>query len=149
MDLVELLNKLLADTFVLYLKTQSFHWNVEGANFKQYHDLFGSLYEEVYAGIDPTAEQIRQMDGYAAGTMKRYLELSSIKETVQVLPPRDMFNDWMRANDEVMKQLKICNDNAERQGELGLANFLQGRMESHKKLAWMVRATLKVRSTDE
>lgn len=149
MDLVELLNKVLADTFALYLKTHSFHWNVEGPDFAEYHGLFGDLYEEIYGAVDPIAEHVRALDGYAVGTMKRMMEMTTVKETVVVPPARDMFHDWMRANDEVLKSLKECYLNAERQGEIGLSNFLQDRYDIHKKHAWMVRATLKTRAADE
>ena len=149
MDLIELLNKVLADTFALYLKTQSFHWNVEGSDFSEYHDLFGKIYEELQGAVDPIAEHVRALDGYAVGTMRRMLELTTVSETVVVPPARDMFFDWMRGNDEVLKSLKECYLNAERQGELGLSNFLQDRYDMHKKHAWMVRATLKTRATDE
>lgn len=149
MDLVELLNKALADTFALYLKTQSFHWNVEGPDFAEYHRLFGDIYEELQGAVDPIAEHVRALDGYAAGTMKRMLELTSVKETVVVPSPRDMFHDWMAANDVVLKSLKECYLNAERQGEIGLSNFIQDRYDIHKKHAWMVRATLKSRASNE
>lgn len=149
MDLVQLTNKCLADTFALALKTQSFHWNVEGADFYQYHGLFGQIYEELFGAVDGLAEQVRALDGFALGTMKRMMEVTTVQETVVVPPARDMMHDWMRANDEVLTALKTCSDNAERQGELGLANFLQARYEQHKKHAWMIRATLKVRSGNE
>lgn len=149
MDLVELLNKVLADTFTLYLKTHSFHWNVEGPDFSEYHELFGNIYEELQGAVDPIAEHVRALDGYAVGTMKRMIEMTSVSETVVVPPARDMFHDWMRANDEVLKSIRECYLNAERQGEIGLSNFLQDRYDTHKKHAWMIRATLKTRAADE
>lgn len=149
MDLIQLLNKVLADTFALYLKTQSFHWNVEGPDFSEYHELFGNIYEELQGAVDPIAEHVRALDGYAVGTMKRMIEMTSVSETVVVPPARDMFHDWMRANDEVLKSIRECYLNAERQGEIGLSNFLQDRYDTHKKHAWMIRATLKTRAADE
>lgn len=149
MDLVELMNKVLADTFVMYLKAHSFHWNVEGSDFSQYHDFFGGIYEEVYGAVDPTAEQIRALDGYAAGTLTRYMSLTSIKETITVPPARDMLHDLQNANDKVLETIKEAQLNADRQGEIGLSNFLQDRYDAHKKHGWMIRATLKTRTTDE
>jgi starvation-inducible DNA-binding protein len=149
MDLVELMNKALADTFVMYLKAHSFHWNVEGADFYQYHGLFDAIYSEVYGAVDPMAEHIRALDGYAAGTMVRFQALTSIKETVTVPPARDMLHDLQSANDKVMATIKNVQQHAERQGEIGLANFLQDRYDAHAKHAWMIRSTLKTRSADE
>lgn len=149
MDLVEMMNKALADTFVMYLKAHSFHWNVEGPDFKQHHDFFGELYEELYGAIDPMAEHIRALDGYAAGTMVRYLALTSIKETVTVPPARDMMHDLLNANEKVLEILKQVQINADRQGEIGLSNFAQDRYDAHKKHGWMLRSFLKTRTTDE
>lgn len=149
MDLVELMNKVLADTFVMYLKAQSFHWNVEGSDFKQYHDFFGDVYGEVYGAVDPMAEQIRALDGYAAGTLVRFQALTSIKETVTVQPARDMLYDLQNANEKVLEILKETQLNADRQGEIGLSNFLQDRYDAHKKHGWMIRSFLKTRPTDE
>jgi len=39
-ECAEALAKVLADTFVLYLKTHNFHWNVEGPQFIGLHKLF-------------------------------------------------------------------------------------------------------------
>jgi len=64
------LNVLLADMFVMYFKAHSYHWNVEGMFFSQYHAFFGELYEELHDAIDPTAEHIRTCtDGYAPISM--------------------------------------------------------------------------------
>ena len=70
----ELINKMkvvLASSFAFYLKAHNFHWNVEGVNFPQYHEFFGNLYEEVHSAIDKIAEEIRALDAYAPGSLKR------------------------------------------------------------------------------
>jgi DNA-binding ferritin-like protein len=35
-----------ATSFSFYLKAHNFHWNVEGEDFLEYHDLFGKIYED-------------------------------------------------------------------------------------------------------
>ena len=69
----------LADTFAFYLKAHYFHWNVTGADFPQYHDFLGNLYQEVYGAVDPIAELIRTTGDYAPGSFSRYAELSNIQ----------------------------------------------------------------------
>ena len=54
--LQEIMKKVLADTFALYLKAHNYHWNVEGSNFPQYHEFFGNLYKELHDAVDPIAE---------------------------------------------------------------------------------------------
>ena len=36
-DAAAALNRLLADTFALYLKTKNFHWHMSGPHFRDYH----------------------------------------------------------------------------------------------------------------
>ena len=42
--IAEGLNRLLADTYTLYLKTHNFHWNVEGPMFNTLHLMFETQY---------------------------------------------------------------------------------------------------------
>ena len=74
--LIEMMRKVLADTFAMYLKAHNYHWNVEGSNFPQYHDFFGNLYQELHGAVDPIAEEIRALDAYVPGSLSRFLELT-------------------------------------------------------------------------
>ena len=68
-SLIDQAKKVLADTFVMYMKAHSYHWNVIGPDFPQLHDFFGNLYEELHGAIDPLAEHIRALDAFAPGTL--------------------------------------------------------------------------------
>src|SRR4051812_37599284 len=57
--IVDILNTVLADEFVLYAKTRRFHWNVEGVHFAQLHQLFEQQYEQLAQAIDGVAERAR------------------------------------------------------------------------------------------
>jgi starvation-inducible DNA-binding protein len=46
------LSNLLADTYTLYLKTHSFHWNVEGPMFQTLHIMFMEQYTEMWNALD-------------------------------------------------------------------------------------------------
>ena len=58
------LTYLLANVYAFSIRLQSYHWNVEGINFKEYHKLFGDMYEDVSGSIDTIAELIRTLDKY-------------------------------------------------------------------------------------
>ena len=45
---IESLKKLLANNYALYLKTQNYHWNVTGPNFKPLHVLFEEQYNDLF-----------------------------------------------------------------------------------------------------
>lgn len=141
-ELVNLLNKAFADTFKLYLKAHNYHWNVEGIEFSQYHDFFGKLYEEVHCSIDTTAEHIRVLDAYVPGTMPRISDLSTVNDNA-VTDLKSMLADLYSANLTVINSLMLVNTMAERFNEVGLANYVQGRIEVHKKHGWMLKASMK------
>ena len=142
----ELINKMkvvLASSFAFYLKAHNFHWNVEGVNFPQYHEFFCNLYEEVHGAIDKIAEEIRALDAYAPGSLKRFSELSTIMDETSVPSAVIMCQRLAKDNDSLLIDLELAYSEAERAKQLGLANFLQDRMDVHKKHGWMLRAIQK------
>ena len=144
MELLQLsLQKTLADAFTMYFKAHTFHWNVEGPDFKQYHDLFGGIYEEVYGSVDLLAEHIRQIDAYTPTSLKQLSGLTVVTEDETVMPALQMIKSLMDANSMVLASLMLSYRDADNASELGLANFLQDRIAAHQKHAWMLKATLK------
>lgn len=141
--LTDLLKKALADVFAFYLKTQFYHWNVEGSDFYQYHELFGDIYEEVQGSVDMLAEQIRTLDEYAPGSLKRFQELTSITEDTVIPDNVTMASNLMVENQKVIMSLTAAYKQAEQEGKLGVSNFLQDRIQAHKKHEWFLRASTK------
>src|SRR5699024_9474201 len=74
------LSKVLADSYVLYLKTHNYHWNVTDKLFHSLHEQFEEQYTELADAIDEIAERIRALGVRAPGTYKEFRELTSIEE---------------------------------------------------------------------
>jgi starvation-inducible DNA-binding protein len=142
--LVDSMKKSLATSFAFYLKAQYYHWNVEGPDFKQYHDLFGGIYEEVYGSIDTFAEEIRALNAYSPGSLKRFSELSAIQDENQIPDNITMAKRLLDDTAIVIVLLKQTFDFSEQFGEVGLSDFLAGRIDAFKKHAWMLRASTKI-----
>jgi starvation-inducible DNA-binding protein len=132
-----------ASEFSFYLKAHYFHWNVEGADFLQYHDLFGKVYEEVYGSIDDFAEQIRAAGGYVPGSLERFSVLSKIEDSTDIPPSLDMIRELMEDSDKMANMFAIIFRMSEEHRLYGLSDFIAGRQDAHKKHSWMLRATLK------
>lgn len=132
-----------ASEFTFYLKAHFFHWNVEGINFRELHDLFGTIYEEVYGSIDDFAEKIRSLGAYAPGSNSRFSVLSYINDETQVLPAEAMVAELLQDSENMVSVLKRVYDIAEANGKHGFSNFLAERMDAHEKHSWQLRATLK------
>jgi starvation-inducible DNA-binding protein len=132
-----------ASQFSFYLKAHYFHWNVEGPDFYQYHELFGDIYEEVFESIDVFAEQIRSAGGYVPGSFDRFSMLTRIEDETEIMPGLEMVRALNDDAEKMAKIFKLVFDLAEQNGEHGLGDFLAGRQDAFRKHAWMLRATLK------
>lgn len=141
--LIEIMRKVLADTFAMYLKTHNYHWNVEGSNFPQYHEFFGELYEELHGAVDPIAEEIRALDAYAPGSFSRYLELTEIEDELSIPNGVEMARRLFSDNQKVLATLNMAFKLANEFDQQGLADFIAGRIDTHKKHGWMLRSITK------
>ena len=141
--LTDKLKKVHADAFTFYLKAHFYHWNVEGPNFPQYHDFLQNLYQEVFTSVDTLAELIRTLDSYAPGTLTRFKELTTIEETDDVPDAKTMMTRLLQENNILRASLLSAYKIADTLGEVGISNFLQGRIQAHEKHSWMLRSILK------
>lgn len=134
----------LANTFIMYFKTHSYHWNVEGFSFGPYHDFFAGIYEDLYGAIDPLAEHLRKLDSYApVSLMELYGYKTVTEDAAKPATIHDMLNNLLVANTETSKGLSTVFDIATSAKMQGLANFAADRMDAHKKIEWQIKASLK------
>jgi starvation-inducible DNA-binding protein len=137
------LSRLLADTYVVYLKTHNFHWNVEGPMFQTLHQMFMEQYTEAWNAIDLVAERIRSLGHYAPGTYREYLELARVKETPGVPKAHQMVKLLIDGQEAVVKTARELLPLAERADDQPTLDLLTQRMQIHEKNAWMLRSLLK------
>ena len=78
--IAEKLNTILADEFLLSLKTRNYHWNVEGSNFMEMHKFYEGLYDELDEIVDEVAERVRTLGHYSEGRMVDFLKLANLEE---------------------------------------------------------------------
>jgi starvation-inducible DNA-binding protein len=142
--LIASLKVILGNTFVMYFKAQSYHWNVEGIHFSQYHDFFGDIYEDLYGAVDPFAEEIRKLDTYAPISLMELYNYKTITEdTSKPETIHEMLVNLLMANTELLSALSAAFDTATAEKQQGLANFIADRMDKHKKFEWMMTSSLK------
>jgi len=137
------LSRLLADTYVVYLKTHNFHWNVEGPMFQTLHQMFMDQYTEAWNAIDLVAERIRSLGHYAPGTYREYLELARVKETPGVPKAGQMVKLLIEGQEAVVKTAREILPIAEKADDQPTLDLLTQRMQVHEKNAWMLRSLLK------
>ncbi len=135
------LEVVLANTYVLYTKTQNFHWNVTGPHFSVLHTLFEGQYNELFGAIDEIAERIRMRGSEAPGSLKRFLETTTLKESAEDLGPDTMLDtlihDHQVVHDQIAKTRKLAADQNDSAGE----DLLTQRLAAHEKAIWMLKST--------
>ena len=141
--LTDALKTTLADTVTMYFVAHGYHWNVEGEDFAQYHELFATIYEDLYSAIDPLAEDIRKLGEYAPFTLSKFVDLRTV-ESKEVTPePKAMAKALLAINDGLIESVSKAQEEAAKANEQGIMNFLAERDDQHKKWRWMLTASTK------
>lgn len=140
-----LLTAILADAMVLYSKTRKFHWNVKGNSFMELHKLFEAQYTQLEEAIDEIAERINKLGSPVIGTLKEFIENSSLKETPGKNPDQNgMLKELLNDHETVIKALrKHIEDCDEKYKDAVTADFLTGLMAQHETIAWILRRYFK------
>lgn len=142
--IAEQLSKILADEFMIYSKTLSAHWNIEGPDFHSVHLYLETLYTEQQVIVDTVAEKIRTIGHYVPAQLGKYLELTHLSETaVQKNDSQTLFADLLEAHESVIvfirENIKPFADKLKAEG---ISDYITGLMEHHEKTAWMLRSHL-------
>jgi starvation-inducible DNA-binding protein len=140
-----ILSGFLADEFILYTKTRNAHWNVEGADFHEKHKFFEAQYEQLDDIMDAVAERIRALGNYAPATLRACLELTHLTEQSREKNDGAGFvKDLLDDHESIISRLREnINQVANTLNDAGTSDFITGLMETHEKMAWMLRVQLK------
>lgn len=141
-NLLESLKVALADSYILYLKTQNYHWNVTGPNFKSFHLMFEEQYNDLFTAVDLIAERIRAIGDKAPGSFEKYSRITNIKEGNEDLDATSMVRELAEDQDVIVKTLTNVLKEAGNIGDEVTAGIVTDRIEIHQKNAWMLKSSL-------
>jgi starvation-inducible DNA-binding protein len=138
------LSRILADEFVLYTKTRKAHWNVVGIDFLAKHKFFEEQYGQLEQIVDDVAERIRSLGHYAPASLKEYLELTHLSEQSREKNNSAGFIKELLADHEsiLIHLRENINNYVTALHDAGTSDYITGLMETHEKMAWMLRAHL-------
>lgn len=140
--LVEALKVVLADSYALYLKSQNYHWNVEGPYFKTLHLLFEEQYTDLAMAVDEIAERIRSLGDKAPGTFALYSKLKTISDGNENADSETMVKELMKDQEVISETLKSALEAAQEVGDEVTIGMMVDRMSTHEKNAWMLKSSL-------
>ncbi len=142
-NVVEALNVLLANEYVLYTKTLKYHWNVQGSHFGPLHELFGKQYAMLLEFVDSIAERIRAFGFMAPGTFAEFNQSATLHEQVGHNPnDLGMIADLLADHEALIQSIREYIDLTAKLNDMGTNNFLADLITKHEKIAWMLRAHL-------
>lgn len=136
------LSHFLADTYLLYLTTHNFHWNVTGPHFQSLHLMFETQYNELWLAVDEIAERIRALGATAPGTTAQFHKLASLKEAAKVPAWKEMVKKLVDDHEHCARNARELFKIADAGGDDGTADLATIRMKSHEKAAWMLRSLI-------
>jgi starvation-inducible DNA-binding protein len=147
-ELVEALAEVLGNNVVMYFKAHGHHWNVTGRDFSQFHDFFAMIYEDMLAQFDPVAEDMRKLGAVAPYTLAELSNLSQMQDMDCGSDAMLMVQDLLAANNIMLQSVNDAFKIASDLDEQGIADYLAGRDDIHKKYRWQLTAYLSPTQAD-
>lgn len=141
-NIIKTLESTLANSYALAIKTQNYHWNVTGPNFKQLHLLFEEQYNDILVAIDDIAERIRTLGSKVDGNLSFYKENSKYKPANADLSDKEMIKDLINDNESISSDLNDFIKIAQENNDEATADLYIQRVQIHEKAAWMLRSSL-------
>lgn len=141
-QVIKSLSVLLADSYILMLKTQNYHWNVTGPHFVGLHTMFQEQYEELFASVDELAERLRALGEKAPGSFTDFAKLSKVKEETGNPVANDMIQNLADDHDTLAADADALLKAATEIGDDATGDMAIARMQVHQKTAWMLKAHL-------
>ena len=142
-QLVELLNRQLADTTDLYSQVKQAHWNVKGSDFIQLHELFDDIAAHLLDFADMIAERATTLGGQARGTVRQSAASSSLREY-----PEGAFEGMEAVSAVADRVADYANktrgamDESEKLGDLGTSDLFTEVSRQADKDLWFLEAHL-------
>ena len=140
--LAEALSPVLANTFILSLKTQSFHWNVTGPMFYTLHSMFEEQYNELWQAGDAIAERIRTLGAAAPGSYREFSKLTYLRESEAVPSATGMIGELLSDHETSARTVRTALAIARSVVDAATEDLLTQRLLAHEKAAWMLRSLL-------
>lgn len=138
--IADALGVVLADTYMLFIKTQGVHWNVAGPAFVSIHELTEKHYENMYEAIDEIAERIRALGLKAPASYTKYGQLSSIKDEDEPKSAAEMLAMLIKDHETTVANMRVAVEWCESKNDYVTADMMIERMAWHEEAIWMLKA---------
>lgn len=133
------LNEIVADTFVLFMKTKNFHWHVSGPHFRDYHLMFDEQSEQIFSTIDELAERVRKIGRTTLRSLGQVTKLTSLVENEQsFVAPQDMLRELIDDHKRVIATMRKAHAVADDHEDVATASLLENVIDGAERRLWFL-----------
>ncbi|GGF47114.1 DNA starvation/stationary phase protection protein [Azorhizobium oxalatiphilum] len=138
-DIAAALTTLLADTFVLYMKTKNFHWHMSGPNFRDYHLLLDEHGDQIFAMTDDMAERARKIGGTTLRSIGHAARLQRLEDNdAEYVTPLDMLSELREDNLKFTQLMREVHDLCDEHGDVATASLLENWIDETERRTWFL-----------
>ena len=138
-SVADALNRVLADSYALYIKTKNFHWHVSGPHFRDYHLLLDDQATQILGTTDAIAERVRKIGSTTLRSIGHIARLQRIDDNdADFVSPRDMLAELRQDNLRMVEGLREAKQAADAAGDNATSGMVDGWTDEAEERAWFL-----------
>src|SRR6266511_2388669 len=133
------LRQLLADVFVVYLKTKNFHWHMSGRHFRDYHLLLDEHSAQIFAMTDEIAERARKIGGTTLRSISDIARNQRLKDNnKEGVSPQEMIGELCDDNQQLTRSLRATHEVCDRHNDVATASLIEVWIDESERRTWFL-----------
>jgi starvation-inducible DNA-binding protein len=133
------LNVLLADVFVLYLKTKNFHWHMSGPHFRDFHLLLDEQGDQLFSMTDEVAERVRKIGGTTIRSIGQISRLQRLPDNdADFVTAGDMLSELHEDNKALTLSMRAVHALCDDAGDVASASLLENWIDESQRRSWFL-----------
>lgn len=138
-DIAGALTTLLADVFVLYLKTKNFHWHLSGPHFRDFHLMLDDQGEQLIAMIDAIGERARKVGGTTLRSIGHVSRLQRLPDNdADFVTPGDMLAELKSDNEQLIGIMREVHELTSEHRDFATTSLLEGWIDEAEGRVWFL-----------
>jgi starvation-inducible DNA-binding protein len=141
-DVVEHLQRQVANAFVLYANYKHYHWQTFGPLFRDLHLLFDEFAQAVLATVDDFAERVRMIGQDPIFRPDEIENTATVQVSREATTMREMVEEANSNLLVVIKEMRAAARVADEHDDPGTVDLFSRHVQIHEKHEWFLRDIL-------
>jgi starvation-inducible DNA-binding protein len=141
-EISQSLRELLADVFVLYMKTKNFHWHMSGPHFRDYHLLLDEHGEQIFEMTDDIAERARKIGGTTLHSISDISQHQRLADNnAEFVEPHAMISELGSDNLKLTQSLRETHEICDKHKDVATASLIENWIDQTERRTWFLAET--------